>query len=168
MISKSKLERFKKVIIIGEHKAIERDVEIKARKGQPGITKEDVRQLARLGYKATIEDGLRRKAISGSQTVVKRIRQWKMGLGSAFLIRRPADKYSPRLRATNAPSKPQKAQSAEISLDKGSKKDPNSIINQLTSGQAKKRLIRLYDKYGIPRWIGIHPKVNEKRVGNGK
>ncbi len=168
MIDKDKLEGFRKVIITGEHRAIERDVEIKARKGRPGITKEDVRQLARLGYKATIENRPKRKPISGSQTVVKRIRQWKMGLGSAFLTRRPADKPSASPRAANAPSKPQKAQSEEISLDKGSKTDPNSIVNQLTSGQAKKRLAKLYDKYGIPRWIGIHPEVNEKRVGKGE
>ncbi len=165
MIGKNKLERFKKVTIAGEHRAIERDVEIKARKGQPGITKEDVRQLARLGYKTTVEDRSKQKPISGGQTVIKRIRQWKMGLGSAFLIRRPADKSSASLRVANSPSKPQKAQSEEISLAKGSKIDPNSVVNQLTPGQAKKRLAKLYDKYGIPRWIGIHPEVNAERIG---
>ena len=168
MIDKDKLERFKKVTVSGEHRDIKRDVEIKAKKGQPGITKEDIRQIARLGYKATVEDRTKRRPISKRQTVVKRIRQWKMGLSSAFLIRRPADETSALQRTTDAPSKPQKAQLEEVSLDKGSKADPNSIVNQLTPGQAKERLAKLYDKYGIPRWIGIHPKVNKERVGKGE
>ncbi len=110
MIDKNKLEGFRQAIITDEHKAIERDAEIKARKDQLGLTKEDVRQLARLRYKATAEDRSKQKPISSRQTVVKKIRQLRLGLGSTFLSRRPADKSSASLKASDAPSKPQKAQ----------------------------------------------------------
>ncbi len=110
MIDKDKLEGFRKAIITDEHRAAERDAEIKSRKDQLGITKEDVRQLARLRYKATVEDKPKRKPISSGQTVVKKIRQLRTGLGSVFLIKRPADKSSASLKASDAPSKPQKAQ----------------------------------------------------------
>ncbi len=110
MIDKNKLEGFRKAIITDEHRAIERDVEIKARKDQLGLMKEDVRQLARLRYKATAEDRSKRKSISSKQTVVRRIRQLRMGLGSAFSTRQPADKSSISLKASGASSKPQKVQ----------------------------------------------------------
>jgi hypothetical protein len=44
-------------------------------------------------------------------------------------------------------------------LTQGSHNDPNSIVNQLTPQEARARLANLYDKYGIPEWLGIHPKV---------
>ncbi|MCP4608380.1 MAG: hypothetical protein GY845_06680 [Planctomycetes bacterium] len=110
MIDKNKLEGFRQTIITDEHRAIERDAEIKARKDQLGLTKEDVRQLARLRYKATVEDKPKRKPISSGQTVVKRIRQLRTGLGSVFLAKRPADEFSASLKAPDAPSKPKEAQ----------------------------------------------------------
>ncbi len=132
MAGQGKPKRFKKVTVIGQHRDIERDVEVAARKGQPGITKEDVRQIARLGYRAVVKDGVERGPINSRQTVVKRIRQWKMGLGCAFLTRRPVDETSALLGTTDIALEPRKAQLEEISLAKGSKTDPNSIVIGVT------------------------------------
>jgi hypothetical protein len=92
--------------------------------------------------------------------MVKRIRQWKMSLGPAFLMRRSPDEVSRLLSQADMKLDCEDCPASELPLlIQGSQNDPNSIVNQMTSDEARARLANLYDKYGIPEWLGIHPKV---------
>jgi hypothetical protein len=152
MTGSTNLKHYTKVTVISDQKDIHRSVHFKARQGHPGVTKEDIRQLARLGFQGN-EAG-------SPKTMVKRVRQWKMGLGLAFLMRRSPDEISKLLSQANVKLDCEDCPVSTLTLlTQGSQSDPNSIVNQLTPHEARARLANLYDKYGIPEWLGIHPKV---------
>lgn len=162
MTGSTNLKCYHKVTVISEQKDIRRNVQLQARGGHPGITKEDIRQLARLGFQGD-ETGQAGPALGGSpKTMVKRIRQWKMSLGPAFLMRRSPAEVSRLLSQADMKLDCEDCPAPELAfLTQGSQTDPNSIANQFTPQEARARLANLYDKYGIPEWLGIHPKVEE-------
>ncbi|HEX9926292.1 MAG TPA: hypothetical protein VGD99_26785 [Anaerolineae bacterium] len=160
MTGSTDLKRYNKVTVINEKKDIRRSVQLQARQGHPGITKEDIRQLARLGFQGNEADQAGPAPGGSSKTMVKRIRQWKMSLGPAFLMRRSPDEVSRLLSQADLTLDCEDCPASELPLlIQGSQNDPNSIVNQMTSDEARARLANLYDKYGIPEWLGIHPKV---------
>lgn len=161
MTGSTNLKRYNKVTVVSDQRDIQRNIQLQAKGGYPGITKEDIRQLACLGFQGDEAD--QAEPTPGDiKTMVKRIRQWKMSLGLAFLMRRSPDEVSTLLSHIGAMlDQADDPVSEPDFLTQGGQHDPNSIVNQLPPHEARARLANLYNKYGIPEWLGIHPKVEE-------